>query len=121
MLVTDLRQKLLTEEQINTHIFVIDGVETDHIVKIKHHPHATDKEKKFSIKSTTLDNETMPFNKLKKTPGHHDESSDEDSMEDEDKENLAPPHVNCFIIDGQVGDLLLIAATEGFVMLDSYY
>ena len=75
-------------------------MESDYVVKIKHHPHAIEKEKKFSTKSTLLGEDTLPFKKLKKSQHEKSESSDEDSMEDEDKENLVPPHVNCFIIDG---------------------
>ena len=50
-----------------------------------------------------------------------DEIIAEDSMEDEDKENQNPYQINHFLIDGKNGNLFLIAHTEGFMVLNSYF
>ena len=42
-------------------------------------------------------------------------------MEDEDKEYGTPVTVNCFLIDGKKIDLILIATTESFFVLDIYH
>ena len=41
-------------------------------------------------------------------------------MDSDKDENKTPPTINCFLIDGPVGDLLLCALTERFIVLDSY-